>query len=185
MDRVSRPGYPTGQITGSVRSAVKDIAVLVNNFHENNVRMSARIRCLRGSVDRQRKGRVPLLIGMIFMAAGAFAPVAADAQQPEGERLFRQHCAACHSLDAGRNGAGPHLSDMIGRTAGSVQGARYSGAMRDSALVWSAQTLDAFLAAPRQSMPGTRMTIGIPDAGQRAAIIEHLESLTSQQGATP
>jgi cytochrome c len=43
--------------------------------------------------------------------------------------------------------------------------------MRSSGLLWDRQSLDAFLAAPRQTIPGTSMTVGVPDAAQRAAII--------------
>jgi cytochrome c len=110
------------------------------------------------------------------VAVGLFAPVAASAQQADGERLFRQRCGACHSMEAGQNRVGPHLSGVVGRAAGSVEGARYSDAMRDSGIVWDNQSLDTFLAAPRETVPGTTMTISIPDATQRAAIITYLES---------
>jgi cytochrome c len=111
-----------------------------------------------------------------FLAAAApLLPTAATAQQADGERLFRQRCGTCHSLDAGQNRAGPHLSGIVGRPAGSVEGARYSEAMRNSGIVWDRQSLDTFLAAPRQMVPGTSMTVGAPNAAQRAAIIAYLE----------
>ncbi|WP_313958428.1 c-type cytochrome [Chelativorans salis] len=110
------------------------------------------------------------------MTAGLFAPVAATAQQADGERLFQQRCGGCHSTEAGRNRIGPHLSGVIGRAAGSIEGARYSDAMRDSGIVWDNQLLDTFLAAPREMVSGARMTVAVPDADQRAAIIAYLES---------
>ena len=100
----------------------------------------------------------------------------AIAQQADGERLFRQRCGTCHSVDASQSKSGPHLAGVIGRAAGSVEGARYSNAMRESGLVWSKETLDTFLAAPHRAMPGTTMTVAVPDAAQRAAIITYLES---------
>ncbi|RWL02491.1 cytochrome c family protein [Mesorhizobium sp.] len=116
----------------------------------------------------------------LLAAVGLLLPVAASAQQADGERLFRQRCAACHSLEPGQTRAGPHLSGVIGRRAGSVEGARYSAALRGSDIVWDSGTLDAFLAAPRQRVPGTSMTVGVPNAAQRAAIIGYLEGAGAQ-----
>ncbi|MPZ10508.1 MAG: c-type cytochrome [Kiloniellaceae bacterium] len=73
----------------------------------------------------------------------------------EGETLFRARCAACHSLEPGQSRIGPALAGLAGRTAGIVEGARYSSALRDSGLVWNAETLEAFLANPREAVPGT------------------------------
>lgn len=108
------------------------------------------------------------------------SPNIASAQQADGERLFRQRCGSCHTMDPGQNRAGPHLADVIGRAAGSVEDARYSVAMREAGIVWDRQTLDTFLAAPRKMVPGTTMSVGFPDAEQRAAIITYLEGEDAQ-----
>lgn len=123
---------------------------------------------------------IRLSLAPLLAAVGLLLPAAASAQQADGERLFRQRCGTCHSLDAGQNRAGPHLSGIIGRAAGSVEDARYSAAMRDSNIVWDNESLDTFLAAPRQMVPGTSMTVGIPNAEQRAAIIAYLEGAGAQ-----
>lgn len=118
-----------------------------------------------------------LLLTTASGSAGSFALTApAEAQEAGGERLFQQRCGACHSLEAGQNGVGPHLAGVIGRTAGSIETARYSAAMRDTGIVWDSGSLDAFLAAPREVVPGTRMTVSFPDPAQRAAIITYLEN---------
>lgn len=116
----------------------------------------------------------------VFLAAGLLLPDTASAQQADGERLFRQRCGACHTMDSGQNRVGPHLSGVVGRTAGNVEGARYSAAMRESGIVWDSRTLDTFLAAPRQMVPGTTMTVGVPNAQQRTAIIGFLEGTGAQ-----
>jgi len=100
------------------------------------------------------RARLPL--AALLAAAGLLLPATASAQQADGERLFRQRCGACHSLAPGQNRAGPHLSGVIGRQAGSVEDARYSAAMRDSNIVWDSQSLDTYLTAPRQMVPGTQ-----------------------------
>jgi cytochrome c len=100
----------------------------------------------------------------------------ADAQQAEGERLFLQRCGACHAIDPARRTVGPHLAGVVGRAAGTVEGARYSAALRESSIVWDGETLEKYLAAPRRAVPGTTMTVSVPDAAQRAAIIAYLQS---------
>lgn len=127
----------------------------------------------RGAAVRPRKAALALILAL---AAPLPATVSAGAQQADGERLFRQRCGACHSIDPAQNRSGPHLSGIIDRAAGSTEGARYSTAMRGSSIVWSREALDSFLAAPRQMVPGTTMNVAVPDAAQRAAIIAYLES---------
>ncbi|WP_410001551.1 c-type cytochrome [Rhizobium leguminosarum] len=107
--------------------------------------------------------------------AALLTPTMAAAQQIDGERMFGQRCGACHSIDPGQKKSGPHLTGVIGRTAGSIEGARYSAPMRASSIIWDKATLDTFLAAPRRLIPGTTMTVAVPDATQRAAIITYLE----------
>lgn len=112
---------------------------------------------------------------LLAFAALLGAPLPAAAQDAAaGERAFRTRCASCHSLEPGQNRAGPSLAGVIGRKAGSVEGARYSQGLRDSGITWDAQSLDGFLADPRKAVPGTSMTVRLADAAQRAAIIAYL-----------
>jgi cytochrome c len=120
---------------------------------------------------------VPL--AALLMTGALLLPNAASSQQADGERLFRQRCGSCHTIDPSQNRVGPHLSGVVGRTAGSVEGARYSSAMRESGIVWDAQSLDSFLAAPRQMVQGTTMAVGLPNAEQRAAIIAYLQGASA------
>jgi cytochrome c len=114
----------------------------------------------------------------VFSAALAISQTGAAAAQEtgQGERLFRQRCAACHALEAGQNKAGPHLDGIIGRKAGTVEGARYSRALQGAQIVWDEEALDKFLANPRKAVAGTTMMIGVPNADQRKAIIAYLKS---------
>ena len=52
---------------------------------------------------------------------------------------------------------GPPLGEMMGRRAGAVPGFPYSEALQGSDLVWTEQSLDAFLVAPQRVLPGNRM----------------------------
>ena len=107
------------------------------------------------------------------------SPVLAQEAPADGERLFRTRCASCHSIDPGQNRIGPSLAGVLGRAAGKVDGARYAPALGGSDMVWSDETLDTFLANPRQAVPGTTMTFALRDATQRGAIIAFLRERAS------
>jgi cytochrome c len=75
---------------------------------------------------------------------------------------------------------GPNLHGLFGRKAGSVPGFNYSPALKASKIVWNAQTLDQFLAAPAQKVPGTRMPMKVTDPAKRAALIAYLKAETAK-----
>lgn len=110
-------------------------------------------------------------LAALLLAAGSLPALA---QSADGQRLFQARCGTCHSLEAGANRLGPTLAGVVGRAAGAVEGARYSSALRASGLVWDAETLDRYLANPRQLVPGTTMTVALPNAAQREAIVAYL-----------
>ena len=76
---------------------------------------------------------------------------------PDAGRSVYRGCQACHTLTEGNHRVGPSLYGIFGATAGQVEGFRYSPAMADSGLVWTTETLTAFLTDPRGFMPGNRM----------------------------
>jgi cytochrome c len=119
---------------------------------------------------------------MSALVAGAvLLSIPADAaleRAAEGESIFRTRCASCHSAEAGQNRVGPHLAGVVGRKAGSVEGARYSPSLQSSDITWTDQTLDAFLANPRQTAPGTTMLVNLPSESDRGAVIDYLKSLS-------
>ena len=99
----------------------------------------------------------------------------ADGDAARGEARF-QECAACHKLDAGSNGVGPSLHGVFDRKAAELSDFRYSPALKRSGIVWSAQTLDAYLTDPQAMVPGNRMPYaGMADASERADLIAYLQ----------
>lgn len=103
------------------------------------------------------------------------APAAADV---EAGKAVYDKCIACHSPD--RNRTGPLHCGVVGRIAGTVSGFAYSEAMRAAKIVWNAETLDRFLEAPFETVPGTTMGFaGITDETERRHLIAWLESLTA------
>jgi len=103
-------------------------------------------------------------------------PARAAGDPAKGEALYAR-CQGCHSIE--RNRVGPMHQGLFGRAAGSVAGFAYSKAMRESGIVWDEASLDDFLAHPRETVPGTKMTYaGIADAQERADLIAWLKQAT-------
>jgi cytochrome c len=89
-----------------------------------------------------------------------------------------ERCVACHSGKSTENDLGPNLSGVFGRKAGTREDFRYSRPLLRSGIVWDERSLDAFLKAPDQLIPGTRMPFeGIASDTERAQVIEHLKTL--------
>lgn len=106
--------------------------------------------------------------------AGTASASGADAAVERGARVY-ERCAACHALDADRTG--PRHCGLLGRRAGSVPGFPYSPAMRRSRIVWTEASLDRFLQAPLQALPGTSMGYdGVKDQGERHDLIAYLRA---------
>jgi len=92
-----------------------------------------------------------------------------------GKKVFAQ-CMACHVIQAGQNRVGPSLYGVIGRTAGSVEGFRYSDANKGSGIVWTEQALFDYLENPRQTIPGTIMAFaGLKKPEDRANVIAYIK----------
>ena len=95
-----------------------------------------------------------------------------------GKKAFEQ-CIACHSLKAGENGLGPTLHGLLGSTAGTVEGFRFSGPMKRSGIVWDEKNLAAFLRDPQAVVPNTRMPFsGVDDEATLKALVGYLAAAT-------
>jgi glucose/arabinose dehydrogenase/cytochrome c2 len=120
-----------------------------------------------------------LVTTALYLTAPAFA---AEAPPPAnaGKAVFRQQCALCHSAEANDGGGaqGPLLQGLFGRAAASGAGyANYSQALRNSGLTWDAATLDRFLTAPTEVVPGSAMVVPVASATDRANLIAYFEAL--------
>lgn len=113
-------------------------------------------------------------VTLISAAAPAFA--AGDAAA--GEKVFNQ-CKSCHSAVAGKNMVGPSLFGVVGRKAGTVDGFnKYSDAIKNSGVTWTAETLDKWLADPKGFIAGSKMPFpGVKDATQRENVIAYLATV--------
>lgn len=122
--------------------------------------------------------KTPLGIpAVLLLLAAPAAAGASPAETAAGERLFRNQCRGCHSVGPGENRAGPTLHGLFGRRSGTVEGFAFSAAMRDTAIEWTPERLDTFLAGPAEMVPGTKMVLWGLDERSRRRIIAYLESL--------
>ncbi|MEM8753460.1 MAG: c-type cytochrome [Pseudomonadota bacterium] len=95
-----------------------------------------------------------------------------------GEKVYKK-CKACHQVGASaKNRTGPILNGVLGREAGGVDGFKYSKALTEMAeggLVWTPDTMAAFLAAPKKFMKGTKMSFkGLRKEEDIAAVTAYL-----------
>ena len=113
-----------------------------------------------------------LTVGMTYVSLGA-----AGAGDVEKGMVLYEKCAACHTLD-GTESDGPTLLGVYGRKAGSLDAFRFSAAMTRSTIVWSAETLDAFIADPQVSVAGNRMSFaGMTEKSERDDLLAYLGSV--------
>lgn len=124
-------------------------------------------------------------LGLIFGAALIVARPATAQDDVEAGRKVFQACRACHLLVANRHMTGPSLVGVFGRKAGTAEGfPRYSPAMRQTNVVWSAETLDKFLADPQGFIKGNWITFpGVEDAKERANLIAFLKKASEPAAA--
>lgn len=115
-------------------------------------------------------------LAILVALSAAGSAQAADVQA--GQAVFKSQCGICHSVQQGRNLNGPSLDGIVGRKAGTASGFGYSAANRNSGLTWDAVTLDRYLIAPRQAVPGTLMSYqGLKDPDKRTNLIAYLATL--------
>ena len=68
-------------------------------------------------------------------------------------------------------------SICFGRTAGSLEGYKYSKAMKTSGIVWDEQTLAEYLRAPKKYIKGTKMAFaGLKKDADIENIIAYLKA---------
>ena len=70
---------------------------------------------------------------------------------------------------------GPNLHGMFGRKAGTAEGFRYTDALVKSGIVWTPETMDAWLKQPGALVPGNGMAFaGIANDADRASLVAWL-----------
>lgn len=117
-----------------------------------------------------------LTLAVILTIGISFANAAGDIAK--GKDLYVMRCAACHAVNY--NGVGPAHAGVFGRKVGTAPNYTYSPALKASAVVWTDDTLAQWLADPEKLIPGQKMWITVPTAGDRQDLIVYLKSLVKK-----
>jgi len=92
-----------------------------------------------------------------------------------GEMAFAK-CRVCHDVgEDAKNKLGPILNGLDGRKAGSVEGANYSPAMKNSGITWSEDVFKDFIKNPAAKVPGTMMFITVTDPKEAGDIWAYIK----------
>jgi cytochrome c len=115
---------------------------------------------MAGRGEREDLMRTWMMAGFA-LAASTGTSLAQDAAA--GEQVFRRLCLPCHDVGPeAKVKLGPPLNGIDGRKAGTFEGYNYSEANKSSGLTWNEGDFPAYIRAPMQAMPGTRMAfVGI------------------------
>ncbi len=116
-------------------------------------------------------------------AAVPIAVLLASADAAAGQNVAKK-CQSCHNFAQGAgNKTGPELYDVVGRLEGGHEGFAYSAALLEHKAagdVWSYENLNAFLLAPKEYAPGTKMNFsGLKNDKERADIIAYMATLSA------
>ena len=164
-----------------------DIAVLADGAPcmencKDKVEITAHATVLNVTPDEEAAGGDNQSDAGEPLAASEVAAAEPEPVDPEliaaGETIFKK-CKACHQVgDGAKHRVGPQLNNLLDRAAASADGFKYSETLKASGadgLIWTAETLSAFLEAPKMYIPKTKMSFkGLESADDRAAIIAYL-----------
>tara|TARA_R110002124_G_scaffold222864_1_gene388253 strand:+ start:2627 stop:2992 length:366 start_codon:yes stop_codon:yes gene_type:complete len=103
---------------------------------------------------------------------------------PAKGRLVFGPCRTCHYAEAamGHNN-GPNLHRIFGKVVGKQAGFDYySEAFRSARFVWTPELMFVWLENPMAKFPtSTMMSLGVPDAQQRADLIAFLKQASVRE----
>lgn len=131
------------------------------------------------------KRSLVLAAALAMILAGGSAFAGGDAAK--GEKAFKK-CKSCHSLEAGKNKAGPSLAGIVGRKAAAADGYKYSASLKKAAakgLAWDEESLENFLKNPKKFLreylgdgkAKSKMVYKLKKDNDRNDLIAYLEKL--------
>lgn len=137
------------------------------------------------------RGIIGLALGLaLFAAPGAGRLSAAEIGDAGRGAVIWGECADCHEIGPGAaHAVGPKLNGIFGRKAAGLDDFDYSRSLeragRDG-LVWTLETLDAYVENPRTFASGTRMSYpGLKDGRRRADLLAFLRDFSDRPRDIP
>lgn len=118
-----------------------------------------------------------LQFGKLVLATAVLLGSAGTAISDDlGEKVFKR-CVACHAIgEKAKNGVGPRLNGLAGRSAGAIEGFRYTPANKNSGITWDEETFKEYIKNPRAKIPGTSMVfVGIKKEEEIDALWNYLK----------
>jgi cytochrome c len=114
------------------------------------------------------------------------AALLASASIERGQQAAKV-CTTCHTFEkGGPNKVGPNLWGVVNEPKGQGRNFNFSAGMKAKGGNWTFEDLNAFLASPKQFVPGTAMSFaGVSRASQRADIIAFLNSRSDHPAELP
>lgn len=135
------------------------------------------------------------IVGIALAAAPAAALAEGDAAN--GEKIFNR-CKTCHMVgDNAKHRVGPQLNGIVGRTAGTAEGYKYSNlnlAAGEAGLVWTEENLMAYLpnasnflkdwltanGAEDKAKGRSKMVFALKKEEDRADVIAYLKTFSKE-----
>lgn len=121
--------------------------------------------------------RILSVVTFAFVSLVVYLPEAYADDASEGRDLFIRQCIGCHAFAC--NKQGPRLGGLFGRNAGGVEDyGFYSEGLKNSDIVWSEETVDAWLEDPGKIAPQSVMIIygKVEDPPLRRKLIAFLKT---------
>jgi cytochrome c len=112
---------------------------------------------------------------VVAVVAAASSSAQAEGDPKEGEAVFKKNCSVCHTTEVDKNKIGPSLHGIVGRPSATVPNFQYSEAMKKAEKTWDEQTLETYLANPREFIPNTKMIFaGLKNEKDRQNLVAYL-----------
>ena len=122
-------------------------------------------------------------------------PTALANDPAKGEKTFKK-CMSCHQVGPeAKNGVGPILNNIFGRTAGTVEGYKYGKHLvkaGESGLVWDDEEMFAYLADPKKYLRAkldnkkakSKMTYKLKKEDERNDVIAYLKAFSPESSGS-
>jgi cytochrome c2 len=169
------------------------VELLVTNGADVNAKNKFELPPMYLAGKNDHLGIVDYLIkeGAVGVPVEPIAGYMQTANAEEGRRGFLR-CAICHAVEEGeRDKNGPSLRGVLDRQKAGLETFEYTRALSRLKGKWTYEELNAFLASPRDFVPGTTMGEStsafkeVEDISERADIIAYLRELSENPPPLP